>query len=94
MDFCLHLDKAVEPLARFLYAHIVKRLGEKSLYSRSLSGFLTDIGLGHVAKMEPKRRNEVLKLTVRPALELLKGQAFGQYELDGTGIFRFFPKGD
>ena len=94
MDFCLYLDKAVEPLARFLYAHILKRLGEKSLYSRTLPGFLTDIGLGHVTRLEPKRRNEALKRTVYPALELLKGQAFSQYELDGTGIFRFFPKGD
>jgi hypothetical protein len=94
MDFCLYLDKAVEPLARFLYSHIMKRLGEKSLYSRTLPGFLTDVGLGHVAKMKPWRRNEALKRTVYPAMEFLKGQAFSQYELDGNGIFRFFPKGD
>jgi hypothetical protein len=94
MDFCLHLDREVEPLARFLYAHILKRLGEKSIYSRSLSGFLTDIGLGHVAKMEPMRRNERLKRVVYPALERIKGQAFSHFELDGTGVFRFFPKSE
>jgi hypothetical protein len=34
LDFCLYLDREVEPLARFLYAHITKRLGEKSIYMR------------------------------------------------------------
>jgi hypothetical protein len=92
MDFCLHLDRQVEPLARFLYAHIVKRLGAKSVYSRGLPGFLTDIGLGRMAKMEPWRRNEAMKRSVYPALDKLKGQAFSQYELDESGIFRFFPK--
>ena len=30
-DFCLHLDRQNKSLSRFLYAHILKRLGEKSL---------------------------------------------------------------
>jgi hypothetical protein len=59
---------------------------------RSIPGFLTDIGLGHVAQMEPMRRNETLKRTVYPALELVKGQAFSQYEIDGKGNFVFFSK--
>jgi len=32
LDFCLHLDRREEPLARFLYGHIMKRLGDKSVY--------------------------------------------------------------
>jgi hypothetical protein len=66
-EFCIHLDKQGEALARFLYGHLLKRIGEKSLYQRNLLGFLSDIGLGEVAQLEPMRRNERLKRTVFPA---------------------------
>jgi hypothetical protein len=91
-DFALHLDKQEEALARFLYGHLLKRIGEKSIYQRSLTGFLTDIGLGHVARMEPMRRNERLKRTVFPALDLLKGEALRHYEKDDHGNLLFIPK--
>ena len=40
-DFCLSLDKQGEALARFLYGHLLKRIDEKSIYQRSLIGFLS-----------------------------------------------------
>ena len=61
LDFCLHLDRAGEPLARFLYAHVAKRLGDKSVYVRSIAGFLTDIGLGYLAQLPGWRQTERLK---------------------------------
>src|SRR2546425_10930865 len=82
-DFCLHLDRHGEALARFLYGHLVKRIGEKSIYQRRLTGFLNDIGLSQVT--EPKRINERLKRTVFPALDLLKTHAIRSYELDNAG---------
>ena len=92
-EFCLFLDKQGEALARFLYGHLLKRIGEKSLYQRSLIGFLTDIGFGYLTTEEPMRRNERLKRTVYPALDLLKGQAIRAYELDGQSNIFFLPKG-
>ena len=89
-DFCLYLDRETQPLARFLYAHLLKRIGEKSVYTRGLTGFLHDIGLGYVAKLEMKRRNEMVKRSVLPALDLVKGQAMSHYELDGDGNIVFF----
>jgi len=59
-DFCLYLDRQGEPLARFLYVHITKRLGGKSMYIRRLKGFIRDVGLGHALQQPPKRRNELL----------------------------------
>lgn len=91
-EFALHLDRQGEPLARFLYGHLAKRMGEKSLYQREVTGFLRDIGLGHVAQMEPKRRNERLKRVVYPALDLLKGEVLRHYELDGKGVLFFIPQ--
>ena len=92
-EFCLFLDKQGEALARFLYGHLLKRIGEKSIYQRSLIGFLTDIGFGYLTTEEPMRRNERLKRTVYPALDLLKGQAIRAYELDGQSNIFFLPKG-
>ena len=90
LDFCLYLDREEEPLARFLYAHVAKRLGDKSVYVRSLAGFLTDIGLGHVAQLPARRQTERFKRTVFPALDMIKGQACDRYELDDRGNIFFF----
>jgi len=90
LDFCLFLDRKVEPLARFLYAHIAKRLGDKSVYVRGVDGFLSDIGMGHVAKLPVKRRTERLKRVVFPALDLIRGQACSRYDLDDRGNIFFY----
>ncbi len=82
LDFCIHLDKQNKSLARFLYSHVLKRLGNKSMYMRGFFGFLNDIGLGYIAQLEPRRRNEKVKLTLYPALDLVKGKAFRHYEID------------
>ena len=55
-----------------------------------LTGFLNDVGLGYVAKLEMKRRNEMAKRSLFPALDLVKGQAMSHYELDGDGNIMFF----
>ena len=89
-DFCLYLDRETQPLARFLYAHLLKRIGQKSVYTRRLTGFLNDIGLGYVAKLETKRLNEMVKRSLIPALDLVKGQAVSHYEIDGDGNLVFF----
>jgi hypothetical protein len=91
-DFCLYLDRQTEPLARFLYAHLLKRIGGKSVYTRNLSGFLCDIGLGHAARSEPKRLTETLRRSVFPALDLVRGQAYSHYELDDQGNILFLHK--
>jgi len=89
--FCLWLDKQSEALARFLYGHLMKRIGEKSLYPRNLLGFLRDVGLGYIADLEPYRRNARLQEVVFPALDLLKGQAIRDYGLDDRGNIFFIP---
>ena len=43
-----------------------------------------------MAKLEMKRRNEMVKRSVLPALDLVKGQAMSHYELDGDGNIVFF----
>jgi hypothetical protein len=91
-DFCLYLDREREALARFLYGHIIKRIGEKSLYPRNLIGFLRDCGLSYIADLDPYRRNSKLKETVFPALDLLKGEAIQTYELDDRGNIFFIPR--
>jgi hypothetical protein len=88
-DFCLHLDKQGEALARFIYGHLLKRIGQKSIYQRNLIGFLGDIGLGEVAQLESMRRNERLKRVVYPALDLLKGEGIRDYEVDDRGNLFF-----
>ena len=88
-DFCLHLDKHNAPLARFLYSHIVKRLGTKSIYMRKLLGFLNDVGLGYMATLPPKLRNQKVKQTVYPALEALRGKGFTHWEIDDDGNIVF-----
>ena len=90
LDFCLHLDRAGEPLARFLYAHVAKRLGDKSVYVRSIAGFLIDIGMGYLAQLPGWRQTERLKRVVFPALDLIKGQACDRYEIDDRGNIFFF----
>ncbi len=79
-DFCLYLDRCPQPLARFLYGHLLKRIGTKSVYKRNLLGFLNDIGLGHVATR--KRQTEVFKRSVVPALNMIRGHAFQTYEMN------------
>jgi hypothetical protein len=88
-EYCLDLDQKGEALTRFLYGHLLKRLGEKPLYMRSLPGFLRDIGLGYLTEGEPKRKTEILKRTVYPALDVVKGI---QYQLDEQGNLIFLPK--
>ena len=51
---------------------------------------LNDIGLGYVAKLETKRLNEMVKRSLIPALDLVKGQAVSHYEIDGDGNLVFF----
>jgi hypothetical protein len=53
-DYCLWLDKQTKALSRFLYSHVVKRLGTKDLYSRTLQGLLQDVGLGYLADEPPR----------------------------------------
>jgi hypothetical protein len=91
IDFALRLDTNGEALARFLYGHLLKRIGEKSLYQRRVSGFLNDIGLGNLLHGAPKRLNERLKRTVFPALDLLKGEVIRHYEMDDKGTLFFLP---
>jgi len=81
-EYCLNLDRNNKPLSRFLYGHILKRLGEKSIYTRKLSGFLNDIGLGYIGALEPKARNQRTKQVLIPALDGLQGEAFTRYEID------------
>ena len=91
-DYCIWLDKQNKALSRFVYGHLLKRLGEKDIYIRNLEGFLRDIGLGHVAALETKRRNETLKRLLYPALDTLVGEAFRCYQTDDRGNIFFIPK--
>ena len=91
-DFCLHLDRQTQPLARFLYGHILKRIGEKSMYPRNFIGFLRDCGLGYIADLPNYRRNARVRDIVFPALDLLKGEAIRSYEVDDRGNIFFIPK--
>lgn len=91
-DFCLWLDTRNKALSRFLYGHLLKRIGEKAGYTRKLLGFLHDVGLGHIAMLAPKRRTEALKETVFPALDLLVGEVLRQYTVDARGNIFFIPK--
>jgi len=75
-------------LVRFLYGHLTKRIGEKSLYMRKLPGFLSDIGFGHLLLGEPKRVTETLKRTIYPALNRVRGIA---YRLNDSGTLVFTP---
>jgi hypothetical protein len=90
-DFCLYLGRESQALARFFYGHLLKRIGEKGSYTRNLLGFLRDCGLGYVADMSVKRRNEALKEVVFPALNRVVGEAIRRYELDDRGNIIFFP---
>jgi hypothetical protein len=85
-EYCLELDRQGEALVRFLYGHLIKRLGQKSIYMRKLPGFLSDIGLGYLLSGEPKRVTETLKRTVYPALERIRGIT---YRLDDLGNLVF-----
>ena len=81
-DFCLHLDRQGEALARFLYGHVSKRIGNKAMYQRNLVGFLSDVGLGYLAELAPRRRREKVKLTLFPTLDNLRGKAFQHWDYD------------
>lgn len=91
-EYYLVLDRQGEALARFFYGHIIKRIGEKSLYPRNFVGFLRDCGLGHIADLPAYRRNARVREVVFPALDLLIGQAITSYELDGRGNIFFIPR--
>jgi hypothetical protein len=91
-DFCLHLDRHTQSLARFLYGHILKRVGEKSMYPRNLVGFLRDCGLGYIADLPTYRRNARVREVVFPALDLLKGEAIRSYEVDDRGNIFFISR--
>ncbi len=88
-EFCLYLDKDNKPLSRFLYSHLLKRLGYKSLYARELPGFLSDVGLGHLRELPLKNRNQKIKQTLYPALDTIRGKAFDHYECDDSGNIFF-----
>ena len=87
-EYCIELDRQGEALVRFLYGHLIKRIGQKSIYMRKLPGFLSDIGLGYLLKGEPKRVTETLKRTVYPALDRIRGIT---YRLDDLGNLVFLP---
>jgi len=87
-EYCLELGRQSEALVRFLYGHLIKRIGEKSLYMRRLPGFLSDIGLGYLLQGEPKRVTETLKRTVYPALDRVRGIG---YRVDDFGNLVFIP---
>jgi hypothetical protein len=91
-EFCLYLDKQDLPLARFLYSHVLKRLGAKTLYQRNLPGFLNDVGLGYLACLPPSNRNQKVKQALFPALDTLRGQAYAHWELDTHGNLFFISK--
>lgn len=91
-EFCLHLDKNDLPLARFIYAHVLKRMGLKSMYMRNLIGFLNDVGLGYIACLPPTNRNQKVKQALFPALNALRGQAYAHWEIDGVGNIFFVPQ--
>jgi hypothetical protein len=88
-EYCLYLDRQGESLTRFLYGHLLKRIGEKSVYTRNRHGFLRDIGLGYLLNGESKRIGEVFRRTVYPAMDLLKGM---HYETDDRGNLVFILK--
>ncbi len=79
--FCIQLDREGQALARFIYQHVIKRLGKKMYYVRNLDGFLTDIGLGSVTKKALKHKNWFLKKTFYPALDQITNAGIFRYEL-------------
>jgi hypothetical protein len=81
-EYCINLDRNNKPLARFLYGHILKRVGDKSTYTRKMLGFLYDIGLGYIAELPTKERNRRTKQVLFPVLDNLRGKAFTQWEMD------------
>jgi hypothetical protein len=85
-EYCLELGRQSEAFVRFLYGHLTKRIGEKSLYMRKIPGFLSDIGFGYLLQGEPKRINEMLKRTVFPALDRVRGIT---YQIDDAGNLVF-----
>ncbi len=91
LQFCLYLDKNNKALARFLYAHILKRIGKNSMYIRRFPGFLSDIGLGYLMELPPRNRNQKVKQSLHPALDLVKGKAFRHQEIDDNGNIFFLP---
>lgn len=91
-DFCLYLDKRGEALARFLYGHVSKRIGSKSMYQRNLVGFLNDVGLRYLADLTPRRRREKVKITLFPALDGLEGHVFQHWEHDADADNIIFLK--
>jgi len=93
-NFCLELDREGEALARFVYQHVIKRLGHGMYYVRNLDGFLTDIGLGAVTTKVLKYKNEYLKKTFYPALDRIVSAGVFRYELadNDRNIVFYSPK--
>ena len=57
----------------------------------SISSFRNQKVSGNeVAKLETKRLNEMVKRSLIPALDLVRGQAVSHYEIDGDGNLVFF----
>jgi hypothetical protein len=90
-DFCLWLDRNNKPLSRFMYSHVLKRLGDKAIYQRNLVGFLHDVGLGYIATLAPTHRNQKIRQVLHPALDVVKGEAFLDWEIDDRGNIFFIP---
>jgi hypothetical protein len=91
LDYCLHLDRTNKPLARFVYAHVAKRLGEKPLYMRNVYGFLGDVGLGYWLAYPAKIREHNIRTTLYPTLEAIKGHGFSTWHTDNRGNLVFIP---
>ena len=89
IEFCLDLDKKKKALARFLYSHILKRLGTNSEYVRKIPGFLSDVGLAYLLELKEKNRRQKIKQVLYPSLDVLKGHAFYDYTVDPSDNIRF-----
>lgn len=78
---CLNLDREGQALARFLYQHIVKRLGGNMYYVRNLEAFLNDVGVGYVLDLDTRYKNRYLKKIFYPAIDRVVEEGIFRYEL-------------
>ncbi len=86
LDFCIELDKNNQALARFLYQHIIKRIGKDMYYIRDFNEFLNDVGLGYVNNNPLKDKRKFLKLTFFPAINtIVNARKIRNYELVDNG---------
>jgi hypothetical protein len=91
LDYCLDLDRKNKPLARFLYSHVTKRLGDKSIYTRNRLGFVSDIGLQHWLETPGKVRERNIRQVLYPALDEVKGHGFAAWHTDDHANLVFVP---